>query len=317
MYIIFQMNVNECPLCFHKYKNLEELQLHVIECRNKKKSHTCQFCNKKFSRKYCLDRHLSQNRCRVAQGFVITNGQKLQLKKKIVSKVSELEKQLAEKDKQIAELKNNETLERLEKMEKRLDEKDQEMEQNKKEIAELKENPRISNQILQVVCIGNNDNYLDMLTTEWNSFDKALEYIKDCALSSLTGDCKLIEKMYLGDRNTEQPAIRFLDKNRTKIEYFNEKKEKISDSKEIFGKKIANNLQNSYLKGINYLLTKNLENHMCPNKFLEEYDLQLWNQHIYDLSDLRYHRKIINQLNIPIGGSPLDQRKLHCPHDPM
>ena len=62
---------------------------------------------------------------------------------------------------------------------------------------------------------------------------------------------------------------------------------------------MANNLQNSYLKGVNYLIKKNLDNHLCPNKFLEEYDLQTWNQHIYDLSDVRYHRKIINQLNIP------------------
>jgi hypothetical protein len=70
--------------------------------------------------------------------------------------------------------------------------------------------------------------------------------IKNCALSSLAGDCQLIEKMYLGEHNSsDQPAIRFLDKGKTRIEYFNEKKEKISDSKDIFGKKIANNLQNS------------------------------------------------------------------------
>ena len=65
-------------------------------------------------------------------------------------------------------------------------------------------------------------------------------------------------------------------------------------------KKLANNLQNSYLKGVNYLITKNLEMHGCPNKFLEEYDLQIWNQHIYDLSDIRYHKKIVNQLEIPV-----------------
>ncbi len=74
---------------------------------------------------------------------------------------------------------------------------------------------------------------------------------------------------------------------------------KVIDNKELFGRKLANNLQNSYLKGVNYLITCNLNNRMCPNKFLEEYDIQTWNGHIYELSDLRYQKKIINQLNIP------------------
>jgi hypothetical protein len=93
--------------------------------------------------------------------------------------------------------------------------------------------------------------------------------------------------------------MRFIGKKRTQIEYFNEKKEIVVDSKELFGKKLANNLQNSYLKGVNYLINKNLDNHMCPNKFLEEYDIQLCNQHIYDLSNVQYHKKIVNNLNIP------------------
>jgi hypothetical protein len=38
---------------------------------------------------------------------------------------------------------------------------------------------------------------------------------------------------------------------------------------------------------------------MCPNKFLEDHDLQTWNQHIYELSDARYQIKIVNHLDIP------------------
>ena len=137
-----------------------------------------------------------------------------------------------------------------------------------------------------------------MLTEQWGSFDKALEYIKDCALSSLTGDCKLIEKIYLRkDDNNQQ--VSFVNKSRNKIEYFNEKKEKIQDPKDLFSRKIANNLQNTYLKGINHLINRNLDNRGCPNKFLEDYDLQIWNQHIFDLSDPRYQKKIINHLDIP------------------
>ena len=166
----------------------------------------------------------------------------------------------------------------------------------REEVAELKNKP--TNQVLQVICVSNNDNYLDMLTAELGNFDRALEYIKDCALSSLTGDCKLIEKIYLTETLSVSPTICFSDKGRIKIEYFNEKKEKVIDSKEIFAKKLANNLQNSYLKGVNHLLNQNLENRRCPNKFLEDYDLQTWNQHIYDLSNVQYQKKIVNNLNI-------------------
>jgi len=59
---------------------------------------------------------------------------------------------------------------------------------------------------------------------------------------------------------------------------------------------LGNNLQNTYLKGINHLITKNIENRQCPNKFLDDFDLITWNQHIYDLSNADRRRKIVKQL---------------------
>jgi len=175
-----------------------------------------------------------------------------------------------------------------------LEEKLKMLEKRMIHLEEKPSNITVNNQ-LQVVCVGNNDNYLDMLTENWG-FDRALGFIKDCALSNLTGDCKLIEKIYLDKGD----SISYIDKNRTKLTYFDEKQNKIIDVRGMqLGKKLANNLQNSYLKGVNYLINQNLVNKSCPNKFLEDYDLQEWNQHIYDLSDSRYQRKIINQLNIP------------------
>ena len=233
----------------------------LVPKENLHSEHKCQFCGYNFSNNSNLQRHIKANIC-----SRLDNNRSME---KMEMKIMELEKK-------IVELKE-------------------------KDIAELKEKPSINNQILQVVCIGDNDNYLDMLTKEWNNFDKALEYIKDCALSSLMGDCKLINKIYFDKKsNPQRPSIRFLDKNRNKIEYLNEKNQTMYDSKECFGRKLANNLQNSYLKGVNHLITQNLEDRKCPNKFLEEYDLQIWNQHIYDLSDVRYQRKVINQLNIPV-----------------
>ena len=138
-----------------------------------------------------------------------------------------------------------------------------------------------------------------MLTDRLGDFSKALEYIRDCALSNLTGDCKLITKIYFSEGISEQNNIYYTDKGRTRIAYFNEKEEKSIDSTELFGRKLANNLQNSYLKGVNHLINQNLNNRQCPNKFLEEYDIQTWNQHIYELSNQKYQRKILNNLNLP------------------
>lgn len=135
-----------------------------------------------------------------------------------------------------------------------------------------------------------------MLTDRMGNFDQAIDYITDCALSDLTGDCKLIEKIY---RNHNDEVGFTIDQKNTKIYYQNERNESISETKESFGRKLANNLQNSYLKGINYLINKNLDQRIDPNKFLDQYDLMSWNEHIYHLSDSNHQRKIINQLSIP------------------
>ena len=280
--------------------------------------HICQYCKNSFSRNDALIRHIKKNRCKWLKQMgtpVLTISQKdtqndvttfedhscePQLIKKKISKVSlienleqrmkRLENLVIEKDQLISELRSNS-------FQKEISQQITEFkEETKKEIEQLKNNPNINNQILQVVCISNNDNYLDILTQQYGDFDKALEYIKDCALSSLTGDRKLIEKIYMNDQSN---SMHYIDKGKKKIQYFDENGNTVIDNKTQLGRKLANNLQNSYLKGVNYLINKNLDNRGCPNKFLEDYDLQTWNQHIFDLSDLRYHQKIMNNLNIP------------------
>lgn len=176
----------------------------------------------------------------------------------------------------------------------------------KNEFEQLKKNtitPTVNQNILQVLCVKSTDNYLDMLTDQWGDFHQALEFIKDCALSSLSGDCKLLNKIYF-DSDLQERPIKYVDKSQHILEYVNEEREKIVDYKgQRLVKILANNLQNSYLKGINYLINKNLNGNMCPNKFLEEYDIQSWNAHIYELSDTRYQKKIFTQLEIPPNSS--------------
>ena len=280
-------NNNTCPRCLREFSSSQRLDTHLkkkIPCQSSdngsSKVYICQHCSKSFTRNDSLQRH-KKNTCPLT-------------KKKCPLKENQpFSQTISILSKQINELREMQSADSKEKWEK--------LEKQEKEIAELKGKPQINNQILQMICVGSNDNYLDMLTEKWNSFDQALKYIKDCALSSLSGDCKLIEKIYFSSYqpSLQNPPIRFIDKGRTKIEYFNEKNERVVDTKELFCKKIANNLQNSYLKGVNYLINRNLDNNLCPNKFLEEYDLQTWNRDIYELSDQHYQKKIIGQLNIP------------------
>ena len=253
--------------------------------KKKVKRFICQYCHGGFTRKDSLNRH-QKNDCRIIKSIhshLDGSHQSIQSEEEQEpTKTQEMqERQFIESDRPhwASDI-------------------EQEVTQLKKELAELKHKPsNVFNNNLQVVCVSNNDNYLDMLTEELD-FERALEFIKGCALSSLSGDCRLIERIYLNPNN--ESTFRYVDKNRTKIEYYDESEEKIIDHRGLsLGRKLANNLQKSYLKGVNYLINRNLDNNLCPNKFLEEYDLQTWNRHIYELSDSKYQRKIINQLDIP------------------
>lgn len=181
----------------------------------------------------------------------------------------------------------------------------------KSKIQKLEERPpnvNNFNNVLQVLCVSSNDNYLDMLT-EQVGFDKALGFIKDCALSEVSGDCKLLEKIYFTGK---EPPIRYLDNNSRKIEFIqqedDQEKQRIIDMNgSKIGQLLANNLQNSYLKGINYLTNRTLKERLCPNKFLEEYDLFSWNRHIYELSEQKYHKKIMKNLDPLIKQSVLHE----------
>ncbi len=241
--------------------------------------YVCDHCNADFTRKFNLERHL-QSYCKSKKiDFPVDRKPSLKIKDGFV-------KQHHNSDQLI-----NTLAEKIKELEKRLEDN----------YIELKEKPsNIHNNILQVVCVGGNQNYLDMLTEQFGDYNRALDFIKDCALSHLTGDCKLIQRIYF-ETSGEAP-IKYLDKSRGKLEYLDENREKIVDYKgQKLGRILANNLQNSYLKGVNYLINKNLSNNQCPNKFLDDYDVQCWNNHIYELSDVKYQRKIINSLEIPIN----------------
>ncbi len=297
------MSINQCPRCLVCFSRCQRLRSHLnkknkchinnsnysveleLNCINlisgdeneitnivKNNKFVCEYCDTEFSRKFNLERHL-QFYCKSKKIVIPFNNQ------------SECIQQHLNNDQLI-----NTLAEKIKELEKKLEDN----------YIELKyKSSNIHNNILQVVCVGGNQNYLDMLTEQFGDYDKALNFIKDCALSHLSGDCKLIQRIYFS--NDVESPIRYLDKSRGKLEYLDEYKHLIIDYKgQKLGRILANNLQNSYLKGVNYLINKNLSNNLCPNKFLDDYDVQCWNNHIYELSDVKYQRKIINSLEIPV-----------------
>lgn len=270
--------------------------------------YSCSKCGKTFSGKYNYDRHINKIKSCVKGdslsiccycGDSVKHAKNLKRHQdncpKNYTKYTQYKEPVKPKiGTKISYDVNNEILKRLNDLENKMEKKPSNVTNNEeilKRLNKLEQEPRVNNQILQVMCVGNEDNYLDILT-EQLGFDKALGFIKDCALSRLSGDCKLLENIYFMD-NIE-PPIQYLDKNKNKIEFVDEKKQRIVDPRGVLlGKRLANNLQNSYLKGVNHLTTD------TENRDKTNFDIHSWNQHIYDLSDSHYQRKLIAQLKIP------------------
>lgn len=246
------------------HKNDELHELHELHENDIIKKNCCPICHKTFSRSFYVKKHQETvhkiSPVSPPDGVVST----------LISEIIDLKSKMEENhDKLILQVKE-----------------------------QLKNNtPANITNNLNIVCVTGHDNYLDMLTDRMGNFEQAIEYIKDCALSDLVGDCKLIEKIY----NTDQQTLSFTrDQKKTTIYYLNENNQPCSENRDSFSRKIANNLQNTYLKGVNYLINRNLTMKRDPNQFLADYDLLSWNQHIYQLSELSRQHKILNQLQIPL-----------------
>lgn len=157
---------------------------------------------------------------------------------------------------------------------------------------------------LNINCVGNNDNYYDLLATETEE-QLVLTYIKDCALARLTGDCKLLGRIYFNPENRpEDNAIKYEKmggKNkcvRTNIIFRERGTNQIIYDKggTLLGTRLASNLKNTYLTMIN----KNDKLKKEGKKpIFESYDESECMDHIYQLSDKTYTQKLIKNLEIP------------------
>jgi hypothetical protein len=188
-------------------------------------------------------------------------------------------------------------------------------------------NPNVynHNQNLNVLCLGSKDNLLDILSAS-EGLPLALEYLKNCALSRLSGDCRILERVY--QLETEQAAIMYVNKSKTKYVYYDERRRRtVETNAKVMAKKLADILQRSYLKGMECFKTdlsgQNKDNQVSmstalvpigtksnlkqkkkknstPLPNIEPYDLHLWNEHVHELNDEKYQKKLLNSMKIPI-----------------
>ncbi len=173
-----------------------------------------------------------------------------------------------------------------------------------------------SNQNLNILCLGSKDNLLDMLSAS-EGLPLALSFLKDCALARLAGDCRILQKAY--QLETERAAIMYVNKTKNKYVYYDERQRRtVETNAKVMAKKLADILQRSYLKGMECFKT-GLSGELNDKQLvimdsskakkpkisakmpeLDAYDLHLWNEHVHELNDDKYQKRLLNSLKIPV-----------------
>jgi hypothetical protein len=270
----------------------------------------CPYCHSHFAYKGSLVRHIKDKVCLKSpedRQNIIKYG-KMCLAGEVVSKEDltqalkasqeESERKLRQRDLELEELRKTEMRHR-----------DLELKELREQFAQLtsgKLSAAINNQNLNILCLGSKDNLLDILESS-DGLPNALSYLKGCALARLSGDCRILERVYKLD--TTQAAIMYANKSKTKFVYYDERQRRtVESNKEVMAKKLADILQRSYLKGMGSFRTDMLENQRDEYEEsrdlgnmpeLDPYDVQIWNAHIHELADENYQKKVLKSLKIP------------------
>lgn len=129
---------------------------------------------------------------------------------------------------------------------------------------------------------------------EKRGIDNIKKYILDNAVGNEYGDMEMIKKIYL-DNKTRSP-FEFHDRSRGNISYLDTNGQMVQDRHGIQSMKIiCDNIQRYYLIEINKILEANL-NQQRDGDFLDYFDLSSCQNHVYNLSDNKYQRKLFNMI---------------------
>ena len=194
-----------CPTCQYQFTRSYDLRRHIEAIHNRVKApakiHECTLCHKIFSSKSNLNRHRRAFHNDPSQtstfSTTLPNVPNVPNTPDVPNAPNAPDVPNAPVAEKIAEYVieriNQSLIDRNEAFKKEVDARvDARVTDLKQEIQQIKP----SNNVLQVVCIGSNDNYLQMLTEKMGDIVPAIEYIKQCALSDINGDSLLLEKVY-------------------------------------------------------------------------------------------------------------------------
>ncbi len=250
----------------------------VVNCEDIGKKVLCEYCSHQFANKSSATRHINRGQC-------------------TAYKIKEAAEQAAIK---VAKEMSQEFIAKYDQQEAAFDQK------LSAEVNKQIANIAGSTNNLNVMCLGSQDNLLDILTQKVG-LPEALSLIKQSAIGSVGGDCFLLESIYLpiGKR----PAIMYANKSKTKYIYFNEKNQRVVEGNVTeLAKKLAIILQRSYLKGMSAMPTDicgNLREGHLPSTSLpkaNEGEMQTWNRHVHQLNEIKNQKIILKSMKIPFEG---------------
>lgn len=274
-YVINNIYNGNVQIVNQKSNNKKGCEIQYIDPEKVGDKHTCLHCHNGYATKASLDRHINNNSCWVKNPH-IPRSESLKLKRN----QEEHEHAL----KQTAGNLLNEFATNLK------------VNKSSKTIV-----PDVMNNTQNTICFGVDDNLLDILAY-FEGLPKALEYLKECVFKPLSGDYRILEKVYKFD--TDKAAIMYTNKSKTEYVYYDEYHSRILETDfKIIAKKLADILHRSYMKGIDILVkgSKSIpQNIMYQLPKLTQDDIKMWNEHLDDLKDETYQTKLLTSLMIHI-----------------
>jgi hypothetical protein len=207
----FERHINKKKPCIFKTQDLcqnnpntnEEINIKNtnteinIEINQDEKEYLCEYCNRNFSRKFCLDRHINgrckeKNKCDDKNKFIQNNKNIIKQNKEIVNKQNE---EIEILKKEIEELKKDNAI-------------------FKSQLVDKKSKPNIN--------IVVNNNIVNFNNVDYNDIDKKL-FINPLMDTRLYGKeiiLKMIENIYINEELPKFHNIMITDKNRGYVKIY-------------------------------------------------------------------------------------------------